>query len=181
MKVDQLESIKLPVLRRGQRKPYVKATNAEIARRVETVARLLGDKQATRTEIHDYCRQNYGVVWQTAERYVRRAQEFLLQRAGKTKEQVFSEAVVFNEGVLRNDKATIRERLIARHELNELFGIYPRRRTEISGSEAAPLAGKDVVIKWPHEIVRPDEVEGRLPFDMAAYRALCERTFGRNG
>jgi hypothetical protein len=145
---------KSPVIRRGETKPYVKPTNAELARRIETVARLLGDKQATRTEIHDYCARNYGVVWQTAETYTRRAREFLLQRAGKTKDTVLGEAVVFYEGVLRAEQrrvivkeggeprvtgTTVGEKLVARDKLNELFGIYPPRRAEVSGPEGAPV------------------------------------------
>lgn len=122
------------------RKPYVKPTNAELALRVETVARLLGDRQATKTEVHQYCRDQWGVHWMTANRYMIRARAFLLERAGKTRDVVLAEAVIFNEGLLRSDKATTREKQDARRELNELYAVYPPRRTEISGPEGEPIA-----------------------------------------
>lgn len=147
-------SIKQPLIRRGETKPYVKPTNAELAKRVETVARLLGDRMATKTEVHEYCRQHYSAHWRTADRYVVRARDFLLQRAGKTKEQVLGEAVTFYEDVLRAEQrrvivkegeeprvtgTTVGEKLVARDKLNELYAIYPPKRSEITGADGAPM------------------------------------------
>lgn len=123
---------------------YHKATNTEIRRRIEIVARLIGEKQATKTEIHVACREQFNVHWRSADRYMVLARQFLLERHNKTREEVRSEAVSFNEGILRSDKTTIREKQEARRELNAIFGIYAPRQHQISTPPGQPAQIEDV-------------------------------------
>lgn len=117
-----------------------KATNAEIEQRIETVARLIGDKQLTKTEIHTFCKDNFKVHWRTADRYMTLARKFLLKRAGKTIDEVRAEAVIFHEGILRSKASTTKEKQDSRRELNEIFGIYPAKNFRIGDPQGKPLA-----------------------------------------
>ncbi len=58
-----------PVIRPGQRKPYVKATRLQIDERRGYVARLL-DAGATKTEIHRAVRQRFNIEWRQCDRYI---------------------------------------------------------------------------------------------------------------
>lgn len=123
---------------------YRKTTNAEIKLRVEQVARLIGEKQLTKTEIHSFCHDAFHVHWRTADRYVARAREFMLEREQKTVAVVRAEAVVFNEGVLRSKTTTTKEKQDARRELNAIFGIYPARQHQITTPPNQPFQTEEV-------------------------------------
>ncbi len=56
-----------PITRRGQRKPYVKATRQQIDERIGHVLRLLR-AGATKTEIHRAVREKFGVEWRQCDR-----------------------------------------------------------------------------------------------------------------
>ena len=58
-----------PIIRPGQRKPYVKATRQQTDERRGFVARLLR-AGATKTEIHRAVRQTFGVEWRQCDRYI---------------------------------------------------------------------------------------------------------------
>jgi len=69
---DQTKQPKQPVIRKGQRKPYAKATRQQIELRIETAA-VLRDLGFSKREIHSVFRQRYGVEWRQADRYMTRA------------------------------------------------------------------------------------------------------------
>jgi hypothetical protein len=62
---------KQPIIRPGQRKPYVKGTRQQIDERIAFVAGLLR-AGATKTEIHRAIREKFNVAWRQADRYVAR-------------------------------------------------------------------------------------------------------------
>ena len=63
---------KPPVFRKGQHKPYFKATREQIALRTEAAA-LLWDCGFSKTAIHRVFQVRYGVEWRQADRYMARA------------------------------------------------------------------------------------------------------------
>lgn len=64
-----MKTTKAPVIRRGQRRPYVKGTRTQIDQRRGFVARMLDDG-ATKTEIHRAVRENFNVEWRQCDRYI---------------------------------------------------------------------------------------------------------------
>jgi len=60
---------KQAVIRPGQRRPYVKGTQAQIDQRRGFVARML-DAGATKTEIHSAVRQRFNIEWRQCDRYI---------------------------------------------------------------------------------------------------------------
>jgi hypothetical protein len=60
---------KLPIIRPGQRKPYVKATRQQIDERRGYVARLLRAGK-TKTQIHRAIREKFGIEWRQCDRYI---------------------------------------------------------------------------------------------------------------
>jgi hypothetical protein len=58
-----------PVIRRGQRRPYVKGKREQIDQRRGFVARML-DEGATKTEIHRAVRQQFNIEWRQCDRYL---------------------------------------------------------------------------------------------------------------
>jgi hypothetical protein len=63
------KAIKPPVIRPGQRRPYVKGTLAQLDERPGFVARML-DTGATKTEIHAAVRQRFNIEWRQTDRYI---------------------------------------------------------------------------------------------------------------
>jgi hypothetical protein len=64
-----MKTTKAPVVRCGQRHPYVKGTQAQIDQRRGFVARML-DAGATKTEIHSAVRQRFNIEWRQTDRYI---------------------------------------------------------------------------------------------------------------
>jgi hypothetical protein len=63
------KAIKPPMIRRGQRRPYVKGTLAQLDERRGFVARML-DSGATKTEIHAAVRERFNIEWRQTDRYI---------------------------------------------------------------------------------------------------------------
>jgi hypothetical protein len=70
---------KTPVIRRGQRRPYIKGTLAQIDQRRGFVARML-DAGATKTQIHSAVRQRFKIEWRQCDRYISWVSETRLPR-----------------------------------------------------------------------------------------------------
>jgi hypothetical protein len=64
-----MKPVKPPVIRRGQRRPYVKGKREQIDQRRGFVARML-DEGATKTEIHRAVRQQFNIEWRQCDRYL---------------------------------------------------------------------------------------------------------------
>jgi methylphosphotriester-DNA--protein-cysteine methyltransferase len=70
--VAQEEAPKRPLIRKGQRKPYVKGTRKQIELRLEAAA-LLKSCGFSKCQMHRVFRERYGVEWRQTERYMARA------------------------------------------------------------------------------------------------------------
>ena len=60
---------KPPVIRRGQKRPYIKGTLAQLDERRGFVARML-NAGATKTEIHTAVRERFNIEWRQCDRYI---------------------------------------------------------------------------------------------------------------
>jgi hypothetical protein len=65
-------TMKLPITRPGQRKPYIKATRQQIDHRIES-ATLLRFCGYDKSEIHRVFQAFYGVEWRQTDRYLQMA------------------------------------------------------------------------------------------------------------
>jgi hypothetical protein len=61
---------KIPIIRPGQKRPYVKGTQTQIDERRGFVARML-DAGETKTEIHRAMRQRFNIEWRQCDRYIK--------------------------------------------------------------------------------------------------------------
>jgi hypothetical protein len=129
---------KTPVVRRGQVKPYVKATNAVIEQRVEEVAFLLA-RGASKTQMHETIGVKHNLHWRTVDVYIVRARKLLRDRSNRSREDVRGDAVAFYQSVLLSAKTTTVEKIKAQTRLDEIFGIDAPQRTELSGPEGQPM------------------------------------------
>lgn len=64
-----MKTPKPPIIRPGQRKPYVKATRQQLDERTGFVARLLRAGN-TKTQIHRAVREHFNVEWRQCDRYI---------------------------------------------------------------------------------------------------------------
>jgi hypothetical protein len=60
---------KQPIIRPGQRKPYVKATQSQIDQRRGFIARMMRAGK-TKSQIHSAVREKFGVEWRQTDRYL---------------------------------------------------------------------------------------------------------------
>ena len=138
----------------------IKPTAREIEKRVdECVDLLTGGRR--KHEIVDRFHRRYGVGWRTTARYLARARGEMLNRLQKPREEFRAESLSFYESLIAAKASTIREKLLARQQIDELLGLNAPRRTEMSGPE-----GKPIPVEKP-------------PFDFAAYRKVWEEVFGQ--
>jgi hypothetical protein len=59
---------KQPIIRPGQRTPYVKGTKQQIQERIEYLARLIA-RDNTKGGIHRAMKEKFGIGWRQCERY----------------------------------------------------------------------------------------------------------------
>jgi len=69
MQNSETNSPNSPIIRPGQRKPYVKATRQQIDERIGFVARLLRAGK-TKSQIHRTVREKFSVEWRQTDRYI---------------------------------------------------------------------------------------------------------------
>ena len=110
---------KPPTIRKGQKRPFIKATNEQIRERIEFVSRLLV-KQLTRSEIHRAVCPKYNVVWRTADNYIACAKKYLLQQAQMTSDEAKSVGINVLTSVFRDGKPG--ERVQAERRWAEIWG-----------------------------------------------------------
>ena len=134
---------KPPVIRRGQRKPFIKATVEQINERIELVENLLG--QGVKTgQIKRAIISQYGVAYGQVLIYIARARANIQKRFSQNKEEHRADSFSFYEAIAApNSKASAGARLRARQRIDELLGLDAPRRTEFSGPDGAPIATED--------------------------------------
>jgi len=127
------------IIRRGQRRPYRKATRMRIERRVEElVAYMQKNPLASRFAIYKRFCKRWDVHWLTIDKvYIIRARQRLREIVGFTK----NEAREITLGVVMrvlNEKDP-RVRLKAAKAFAEITNCMPPKRTEFSGPEGGPI------------------------------------------
>ena len=128
---------KKPVIRRGQKRPYIKTTLDEIERRVDDVHSLLS-KRMRKGEIHRRICKKYKVDWRTVDNYINRARERILQDLRETKEFHRSKSLALYEHVIA--AGTPREATLAQERIDKLLGLEQPRALNIGGIEgSAPI------------------------------------------
>jgi len=156
-----------------------KATNAEIESYIEQVGNWLGEGKKF-SQITALARKRFGKEWRQTAEYIARARRQQLERANKTKTDVFAEAVDFYETVISNPKVRMADKLVARERIDKLFGIYPPKivRTQMEGVEGgAPIETKDITPAWPLKDIPKDKllaIYERLEREIAAETATTK-------
>ena len=115
-----------------------KATKAETERRIEAAMTLLG-RGLRDGEIKRVLAAQFHIPPRTAERYITRGRRALLERLGRTKEEMRAGSLAFYEGVLSDTKATTRDKLLARKRIDDLLGLDEPKRLEHSGPRGGPI------------------------------------------
>lgn len=116
----------------------IKPTAKDYGKRVQQCIELLALRR-TRHEIIAAMTAEYGVHWQTVDRYLLRAREVMLERSQRPKRDHIADAFSLYENVIKDPMATRKERLQAQDGLNDLLGLRAPRRTEISGPDEGPI------------------------------------------
>jgi hypothetical protein len=130
-----------------------KATAKEIRERVEIVTQLIGVK--TKTQIHDFCWIAWGVVWQTADEYSRRAREAMLEACDSTKPEMRARNYRLYCAIIADPTASHFEKLRAIQRIDDLFGLNApqQHRVEASGPGGGPIkqeiSGASVMLYLP--------------------------------
>jgi hypothetical protein len=153
----------VPVERPRQKKPYVKPTAKELRERYDLVAQLLAHK--TKGQIHDYCREQWGVCWRTAETYAARAREAIMAAMDTTKQELRAQSYRFYMGLTLDPAATILDKIRARERIDKLLGLEESSKFEASGPGGKELPTAPQVLLYLPDNGRydPNPGVGRVP------------------
>lgn len=157
---------KPPVIRRGNKKPFVKHTPQEIEKRVDDVETLLG-RRARKSQIHEIICKKYNVDWRTVDLDIGRARARLLQRLNETKNEHKSKALALYEQILLTGNP--REKILAQERIDKLLGLEAPRQIGIGGGDGMPPV--QTVVKDVTE--RP--LKGYSKDDLKAIIALAQK------
>ena len=97
-------------------------------------ARCLKDHEI----VHLIC-EKYGVQWQQAQIYLRRATNLALEVLNQPKANHICRSVEVYERVVSDPQAKKSEVISARARIDSLLGLDAPRRTELSGPDGAPI------------------------------------------
>ena len=129
---------KPPVVRRGQKQAYTKASLDEQDERI-IFCRDLIVRRKGRAECHKLFRAKFGNVWQTCERYMRRARLEIAVLSNKSSKQAKDEAVGYYESVIASDTSSEVAKLRAQENLDKLFGNATPSRLNVGDPTGKPL------------------------------------------
>ena len=90
-------------------------------------------------EIKRTLAERYKVKPRTVEDYIAEGRRRLRSHIEMSKSDLQAESVAFYQSVLRDTKASKRDRLYARKRIDELLGLEAPQRLEHSGPEGGPL------------------------------------------
>jgi hypothetical protein len=111
--------------------------------RVVQVAQLLA-RQISKGHIKRLLRERDGIRHRQAERILRKARDFLLERAARPKSDIISEILEIYQGIIRDPESSTRDRLDATEAIRSMFGLDAPRKiaatTPDGESAAAGLA-----------------------------------------
>lgn len=101
---------------------FRKATKGEMRFRVERVAQMIAAGN-TKGEVKRFLKQQYGLGFRTAERYMRLARESLVEAISIPKEDLVAQSYGFYMGVVSSTDAELKEKLSARAAADKLLGL----------------------------------------------------------
>lgn len=128
---------KPPVIRKGQKVPYIKATAEVVQERVEFIARLLVQR-LSRTEIHKEVKKQWRLDWRTIDNmYISRAKQFLVKQAAMSPADAKNVGVNVLLEVIRTGKPS--ERTSAERRLSEIYGYNAPTKIEHLGEGGGPM------------------------------------------
>jgi len=124
------------IVRPGQRRPFVKPTQAQVEERVVEVENLLRAGPILKSTIIAHVKKKFNVEWRTAEEYLARARARLLLRLDQKKSEHRAESLAFYEGAILDSQATVGEKIRARERIDKLLALELQHpvRIEHSGS-----------------------------------------------
>jgi hypothetical protein len=129
-------------IRRGQRKPYRKSSNAVLAERIAQVVTFLErDALASDAEIKAFIKEHFGVEWRQAMVYLSRAREEINRRSNMTHATARSIVVPTLLHKIKNGSDQIALRAL--EQLARIFGLYAPAKTELTGADGGPIKTKD--------------------------------------
>lgn len=119
--------------------PGLKPTNEQLQERIETTIECIG-LRLHKSQIKKVLRDKYGdMSGRTVEAYLSRAREQMHSNCRAHVAEHTNKALSFYESVLRNPKATMRDKLQAQERIDILLGLEAPKRTELTGAEGDPL------------------------------------------
>lgn len=137
------ETIRTPqgTIRKGNRRIFRKATNEEIAARIEFTAKLIVN-QKTPTEIHKILRKKHGLDWRTVDGiYISRAKKWLRERSRLTRDQAQDLITNLLLDTIPIANATQRNNLA--RTLAEIYGVNAPKRVAVEGKDGGPIQTED--------------------------------------
>jgi len=167
----------------ARRKPFkgghrtAKSDRKQMRERVLMVAQLLA-RRLHRHEIKKVMRGKFGVGGRQTETYISRARELLIDRTGRSRDDHFSEAFCFYEGVLRDPGADIKDKFAAQAELNKLLGLYAPFKvapTNIAGTAPAEIVTRAVKDLSTEELEVLSKLRQRMTALVASDQAEAEK------
>lgn len=125
------------VIRKGNRKPYKKATNEQIEARIIEIAQLIRNGK-NRIQIHKICCDKFGVRWDQIDKlYVPRAKKWLRDRARITPEEARAKGIDRLLEII--ETGTPREIIAAESRIAEIMGYNAPKQHRLGGPDGKPL------------------------------------------
>jgi hypothetical protein len=125
-------------VRPGQRRPFRKATNAEVQRRTEWLALKLAIQPTLKEgEIKAMMRAEYGLQWQRSLQYITRAKALIKDHANVSREQAKQIAVTALLDMIQNETGV--QRTAAIRLWIDVFGLDAPRQMRVGDPDGKPL------------------------------------------
>jgi hypothetical protein len=129
-------------IRRGQKKPYRKSSNAVLGERIASVICFLErDAMATDAEIKAFIKEQFNVEWRQAFVYMQRAREEITKRANMSKDK--AREIVVSSLLHKIKHGSDMVSLRALEQLAKIIGLYASAKLELTGAEGGPIATKE--------------------------------------
>lgn len=145
-----------PVVRKGQKKEFVKCNKATMEERTEAVIKVLRKHPGIlKGDLRRWIKRKFRVEWRMAEEYIARARSELILRIERRKEELRADSAAFYEGVLETKGETTTDRLRARERLDKLLGLESKVQLEVEHSGSIADGVVDVeTLNLPIEVRR---------------------------
>jgi hypothetical protein len=108
-------------------------SDRELKERVEGAARLLSSGRR-KGEVKALLKARYGVSARTCEAYITAARKRLMEERGTNREEQRMLSFAFWVEVIRDPASSVRDMMFARHNLDILLGLVPKRRFRLRPS-----------------------------------------------